>query len=104
VIWVGGWVAQDGFAVDLDELGAARDRIGRLAEELNGPPRETPSDDAFGHHPLAKAVNKFSDQEKESMARLVKEAESIRHELTETIKTYRKADDDTAGQLGGISS
>jgi hypothetical protein len=83
-------VNPDGFTVDLDELGTARDRVGRLAEELTGPPRDVPSAEVFGHGQLAEAVNEFAAREKRGLARLASETESIRKGLAETIKTYQK--------------
>jgi hypothetical protein len=103
VTWEAG-VSSDGFAVDLDALGTARDRVSRLTEELTGPPREVPSAEAFGHSRLAEAVNEFADQERHGLSRLVGEAESIRHGLAETIKTYQQVDEEGAGRFGGISS
>lgn len=93
-----------GFTVDLDALGAARDRVGRLAEQLAGPPRDIPETDVFGHVRLAEAVNEFADRERRGVAQLAGEARSIRHRLAETIKTYQKADRDGAGRFGSGAS
>jgi hypothetical protein len=95
-------VTSDGFTVDHEALGAARDRIGRLAEELAVPPRDVPSADVIGHDRLNEAVNEFADREKRGLALLAGEAEAVRHELAETIKAYRRADEDGAGLFKGI--
>jgi hypothetical protein len=97
-------VGPDGFSVDLDALGAARDRVGRFAEELSGPPRDIPNTDVFGHDRLAEAVKEFADREKHGLAQVAGEAESIRDGLAETIKIYRKADDDGVGRIGEITA
>jgi hypothetical protein len=90
----------DGFEVDLDELGAARDKVGRLAAELTGPPREVPGAEAFGHERLAKAVNEFAAREQRGLTRLAGEAKSFHHGLSETIRTYRDTDEDSADRFG----
>jgi hypothetical protein len=92
-------VVSDGFTADLDALGAARDRIGRLTDELAGPPRELPDAAVFGHDRLRAAVGTFADREKDGLASLAEEAESIRDGLAETIKVYRAADEDGAGRF-----
>jgi hypothetical protein len=97
-------VSSDGFAVDLDALGAARDRVSRLAGELAAPSCDVPSADVFGHGRLAEAINEFTAQEKLGLARLTAEAESIRDGLAETVKLYQKVDEDGAGRFGGIAS
>lgn len=94
-------MSSDGFTVNLVALGAARDRVGRLAAELTGPPRDTPDTEVFGHGRLAEAVNQFAVREKRSLAELTGETESIRRGLTETIKTYRDTDQDGASRFGG---
>jgi hypothetical protein len=96
-------VSLDGFTVDLGALDAARDRVGWLTEELTRPPREVPNDEVFGHGRLAEAVNEFAAREKHGLAWLAGEAESIRHGLAETIKTYRKVDEDGASRFGSIA-
>lgn len=90
----------DGFEVNLDALSAARDQVGRFAANLTGPPREVPSTDVFGHDRLTKAVNEFAAREKHGRARLAGDAESFRHGLAETIRTYRDTDEGSAGRLG----
>jgi hypothetical protein len=97
-------VGPHGFSVDLGALGAVRDRVGRVAEELTGMPRDVPSAEAFGHDRLAKAVDEFADHEKRGLARLAGEADSIRERLAETIKVYRKVDEDGAGRFGAVVS
>lgn len=97
-------MGSDGFEVDLGALGAARDQVGRFATELTEPRHAVPGADVFGHGRLAKAVNEFATQEKSGIARLAGEAESIRGKLAETIKTYRDADEDSAGRLGAPST
>lgn len=92
----------DGFTVDPDALRGARDRIGRLAAELTGPPRDVPSAEDFGHDRLALAVNAFAASEKRGLSLLAKEAETIRHGLSETIETYQRTDEDGAGWFRGI--
>jgi len=92
-------VVSDGFTADLDALGAVRDRIGRLTDELTGPPRELPDAAVFGHDRLSAAVSTFADREKDGLAALAEEAESIRDGLAETIKAYRAADEDSAGRF-----
>ena len=96
-------MSSDGFEVDLGALGAARDQVSRFAAELSEPRRSVPSADVFGHDRLAEAVNEFAAKEKVGMARLAGEAESIRSRLAETIRTYRAADEDSAGRLGSIA-
>ena len=93
-----------GFSVDLGALGAVSDRIGRLAEELTGLPRDVPKAEVFGHGRLAEAASEFATREKRGLARLASEAESIRQGLAETIKTYQKVDEDGAGRFGDIAS
>ena len=93
----------DGFEVDLGALTAARDRIGRLAEELTEPPRDVPSAEVFGHDRLAEAVNEFAAREKHGLARLTGEAESYRHGLAETIKNYRDAEEHSTSRFRGIA-
>jgi hypothetical protein len=100
---MGGWVSSDGFAVDLDALDVVRDRVDRLAGELAGPPRDVPGADVFGHGRLAEAISKFAAQEKLGLARLTAEAESIRDRLAETVKIYKKGDEDGAGRFEGIA-
>jgi hypothetical protein len=97
-------VSTNGFTVDLEALGAARDRVGRLAEELHGPPREVPNAGVFGHRRLAEAVDEFTAREERARACLTSEAESIRDELAETIKAYKKVDEDGAGRFRSIVS
>jgi hypothetical protein len=89
-------VGADGFAVDLGALGVARDGVGRLADELTGPPRDVPGDEVFGHSGLARAVGEFTPRERRGVAWLAAEAESIRHGLAETIRTYRRTDETAA--------
>lgn len=86
----------DGFTVDLDALGAAHDRVGRLAAELTGSPRDTPDADAFGHRGLAEAVHAFAGQGKRELAELADETEAIRAGLAESAERYRRADEDGA--------
>ena len=93
----------DGFTVDLGALGAARDRIGRLADELTAPPRDVPSGEVFGHSRLAEAVGTFTPQEKRGVAWLAAEAESIRHGLAETVKVYRQADEAAARRFRNLT-
>lgn len=97
-------MSSDGFAVDLGVLRGARDRIGRLAEELAGPPRDVPGAGVLGHAALAEAVTRFADREERGLALLTSEAESCRHGLTETIRTYQKADEDGADLFRGTLS
>jgi hypothetical protein len=98
-------VSSEGFAADLEVLGAARDRLGRLTDELAASPaREVPGSDAFGHAGLADAVREFADGEQRGLALLAGEAEGIRHRLAETIEDYRKADDDGAALFEGGGS
>jgi hypothetical protein len=75
-----------------------------LAGELAGPTRDLPSVEVFGHGRLAEAINKFAAQEKVGLGRLSAEAESIRDRLAETVKTYKKGDEDGAGRFKGIGS
>ncbi|MGB3438713.1 MAG: hypothetical protein WBA97_08160 [Actinophytocola sp.] len=96
-------MSSDGFEVDLGALGAARDQVGRIAAELSEPQRVVPSADVFGHGRLAKAVNEFAAKEEVGVSGLAGEAESIRSRLAETIRTYRDADEDSAGRLGSIA-
>jgi hypothetical protein len=96
-------VSSDGFEVNLDALSAARDRVGRLAAELTGPPRDVPSAEVFGHGRLAEAVNEFAAREKRGLTRLTEETESIRHGLAKTIQNYRDTDGGVAGRFGGIA-
>jgi hypothetical protein len=96
-------VSSDGFEVDLGALSAAREQVGRLAEELAEPPRDVPSVEAFGHDRLAEAVNEFVAREERGLASLTGEAESIHQRLAETIKTYREMDEGVAGRFGGIA-
>jgi hypothetical protein len=97
-------VGPHGFTVDLKALGAARDKVGGLADQLTGPPRDVPSAEVLGHARLTDAVNEFATREKRCMAQLASEAGSIRHGLAETIKTYRQVDEEAAGRFGGIAS
>lgn len=97
-------MARDGFQVDLDALGAAGDRVRRLAEELSGTFRDIPSATVFGHDQLDEAANKFEAQGQRGAAQLASETESIRRRLAETIEAYRKADEDGASRLRDISS
>jgi hypothetical protein len=97
-------VGPHGFTVDLHALGAVRDKVGRLADHLTGPPRDVPDAEAFGHARMTKAVDEFATRETRSMAQLAGEAVSIRRRLGETIKTYRQADDNAAGRFGEIAS
>jgi len=95
-------VSSDGFTVDHEALGAARDRIGRLAEELTVPPRDVPSAEVIGHDRLNQAVNEFAVRERRGLALLAGEAEAVRDGLAETIKAYRRTDEDGAGLFKGI--
>ena len=90
-------MVSDGFTVDLDALGAARDRIGRLTDELTGPSRDVPDAAVFGHDRLGAAVGAFAGKEKDGLAMLAEETERLRAGLAETIKAYRVADEDGAG-------
>lgn len=98
----------DGFAVDLGALGWARDRVGRLADDLSTPRRdvteELPRHTVFGHDRLAEAVREFAPRERSGLALLAGEAESIRHGLTETIRTYQKADEAAAQRFRQLTS
>jgi len=96
-------VSSDGFTVDLDALGAARDRVGRLAADLTEPPPAVPGVEVFGHGRLTEAAEEFAAREKHGRERLAGEAESIRRGLAETIETYRQADEDGAGRFGRIA-
>ncbi len=96
-------MSSEGFAVDLDALGVARDRVDRLAGELAGPGRDVPGAEVFGHGRLAEAVREFAAQERRGLARLTGEAESIRDRLAETVRSYRKGDEDVAGRFRGIA-
>jgi hypothetical protein len=96
-------VSSDGFRVDLDALGAVRDRVDRLAGELAGPSRDVPGADVFGHGRLAEAINEFAAQEERGRARLTAEAESIRDRLAETVRTYQRGDEDGADRFGGLA-
>ena len=97
-------MGSEGFAADLDALGAVRDRIGRLTAELTGPPRDVPGADAFGHGRLSAAVAEFAAREQRGLASVVGEADSVRHGLAETIRAYRTADEDALGRFTGIES
>lgn len=94
----------DGFTVDLDALGAAHERIGRLAGELTGPPHDLPGADAFGHRGLAEAVHSFARQEKRDLAELTGETESIRRGLAESVECYRRAEEDSVGLFRAAGS
>lgn len=97
------WVSADGFTVDPGALGAARDRVDKLAEELTEPrPREAPNAAVFGHGALADAVSEFVDREKRGLSRLADDAAAISDGLTDTINAYIDADDDGASRFGGI--
>ncbi|MCT2582645.1 type VII secretion target [Actinophytocola gossypii] len=100
---VGGWVSSDGFTVDLDALGAAGARAGRLADELTASPATFRGVEVFGHRRLSEAVTEFAERERRERARLAGVAESLRHRLVETVRTYRRADEDGAGRFGGIA-
>ena len=97
-------MGSEGFAADLDALGAARDRIGRLTAELTVPPRDVPGADVFGHGELGEAVKEFAAREERGLASVVGEADAVRHRLAETIKAYRAADEDGAARFTGIGS
>ncbi len=97
-------MGSDGFTADLDALGAARDRIGRLTAELTGPPRDVPSAEVFGHGRLGDAVKEFAAREERGLATVAAEADAVRHRLVETIRTYRAADEDGADRFTGIES
>ncbi|WP_460396448.1 hypothetical protein [Actinophytocola sediminis] len=98
-------MSSDGFAVDLEALGVLRDRVAVVAEELTEQPtQEAPRAETFGHRRLTEAVNEFATQEQRGRSQLASEAESIRHRLAETIKTYRQADDEGVSRFGGIGS
>lgn len=92
-------MGSEGFAADLDALGAARDRIGRLTEELTGPPRDVPGADVFGHGRLTDAVKEFAAREQRGLALVVGEADAVRRRLAETIRAYRAADEDGADRF-----
>lgn len=92
-------MVSDGFTADLDALGAARDRIGRLTDELTGPPPDLPNAEVFGHDRLSAAVGTFAEREQEGRAALAEETAAIRAGLAETIRTYRAADEDGAGRF-----
>jgi hypothetical protein len=95
-------VGSDGFTVDLGALSAAHDRVGRLTAELVQPPRDAPGAEVFGHDRLHNAVSEFAVQEKRGLAMLASEAESTRHGLAETIKTYRKTEEAAADRFRDI--
>jgi hypothetical protein len=97
------WESPDGFTVNLDALGAARDRLVGWSV-LTGLPREVPNAGVFGHRRLAEAVNEFTAREERARACLTSEAESIRNDLAETVKAYKKGDEDGAGRFRGIAS
>jgi hypothetical protein len=96
-------VSSDGFRVELDALAAASGRTGRLADELAESPRDVPGVEVFGHRRLSEAVDEFAARERQGRARLAGEAESIRHGLAETVRTYRQADEGGAERFGGIA-
>ncbi|MBP2330428.1 hypothetical protein JOF56_010813 [Kibdelosporangium banguiense] len=95
-------MSSDGFAVDLEALSAVRDRVGRLAGELAGPPREVPGADVFGHGRLAEAVDRFAAEEKLGLGRLTAEAEAIRDRLADTVRAYQQGDESGADRFKGI--
>lgn len=98
-------MAHEGFQVDLEALSAARDRVGRLADELGRlPDRDVPVAKSFGHTGLADAVEEFADREKRGQDQAAGETESIRRRLAETIDAYREADDTGARRFRGIGS
>lgn len=92
----------EGFAVDLGALGAVRNRVGSLAEQLAGPPRDISTPEVFGHTRLAEAVKVFAAQENRGLAWLTGDMESIRDTLAETIKSYQKLDERGAGWFEGL--
>ena len=92
-------MVSDGFTADLDALGAVRERIGRLTDELAGPPRDLPDAEVFGHDRLHAAVGTFADKEKDGLAAIAEETDALRAGLTETIRVYRAADEDGAGRF-----
>ena len=96
-------MSSDGFTVDLDALGAAGARAGRLADELAESPGDVPGVEVFGHRRLSEAVTEFAERERRERARLTGVAESLRHGLAETVRTYRRADEDGAGRFGGVA-
>ncbi|MCE7001805.1 hypothetical protein LWC34_02960 [Kibdelosporangium philippinense] len=97
-------MSSDGFAVDLEALNAAGDRVGRLAGDLAEPSHEVPSASVFGHDRLADAIDKFAAQEEDSRTRLTAEVESIRDRLAETVRSYRQADEDGAERFKDIAT
>ncbi|TDV51089.1 hypothetical protein [Actinophytocola oryzae] len=96
-------MVSDGFEVDLDALDAAREQVGRLVEELNGPPRDVPSAETFGHDRLAEAVTEFADREKPGIATLTDETMALHRGLTEVVRAYRDEDEDGAGRFEDIA-
>ncbi|MFD1047628.1 hypothetical protein ACFQ1S_19845 [Kibdelosporangium lantanae] len=74
-----------------------------MAGELTEPSRDVPHAEVFGHDRLAEAINEFTAQEKRGLARLTAETESIRDGLAETVKTYQRVDEDSAGRFRGIA-
>ena len=98
-------MALEGFQVDLEALRAARDRVGRLADELGQlPHRDVPVAKSFGHTGMADAVEKFADREKRGQDQAAGETESIRRRLAETIDAYGEADDAGVRRIREIGS
>lgn len=98
-------MATEGFQVDLEALRAARDRVGRLADELGQlPHRDVPVAAVFGHDGLAGAVEEFAEREKRGQGQATGETESIRRRLAETIDAYGEADDAGVRRIREIGS
>ena len=93
----------DGFSVDPDELDKITHDVGRAVRDMTevaGMP-ELPAE-AFGHDDLAGSAAEFQDSWQRGVDDLARDVGSIHREMGETVRHYRRIDEDVAARFDTI--
>ena len=87
-------------SVDLDGLDAFARRLERICDALAGAERALRgADDALGDETVVDALHRFEDRWRDGREKIEDNATTLATMVTQSVATYRQADDDLAGSL-----
>jgi len=87
-------------SVDLDGLSSFASRLDRIRDALDGAEQALRGQDAaLGDGTVVDALDRFEDRWRDGREKIVDNAETLATMVTESVATYRQADDDLAGSL-----
>lgn len=87
-------------SVDLDGLAAFARRLERICDALDGAERVLRGhDDALGDGTVVSALHRFEDRWRDGREKIEENATTLATMVTESVATYREADDELARSL-----